>query len=40
MGVEVLCDNERCRHCNEDGECVRWRIQLDEDNVCIDFEEE
>lgn len=36
--AEVICDRETCRHCNEDGECARYRINLDEDGLCEDYD--
>lgn len=37
MSVEVLCDRERCMY-NDEGECARPIIQLDDEGVCQEYE--
>lgn len=37
MAVEVFCDREKCRH-NDDGECVRYKITLDDGGECEDYD--
>lgn len=35
--VEVICDMEFCRH-NIDGECERYKIQINEEGECEDYD--
>lgn len=38
MPKSVTCDKEYCRHNNEDGGCDKYKIQLDEDGCCEDYD--